>query len=85
MYFCLSLISFGVDWDGVKWNVMKCGGIYRYKNGLPDETCQVYQAKSDPHDDSDYNVCYNCDPITGILWPGDCYKIDDFTTYYITV
>ena len=38
-------------------------GVMRYieKNGIPDETCQAYQAKNDPHGkESDLNICENC-------------------------
>jgi len=34
-----------------------------YKNGIPDVTCQQYQAKN--MECTDMNTCMNCDPSTG--------------------
>jgi cathepsin X len=42
---------------------------YVYKNGIPDVTCQQYQAKN--MECSDINTCMNCDPGTG-----ECCKSD---------
>ena len=58
---------------------------YMYNYGLPDETCQIYQAKNNPHGKRTYlNECYNCDAIAKVLWPGDCYRVTDFEKYYVT-
>lgn len=53
-----------------------CGGglpelvyVYISKNGIPDETCQNYEAKDDPC--QPYGICETCDPNTG------CAAIDD--------
>mmetsp|Transcript_3070 Transcript_3070/g.4780 ORF Transcript_3070/g.4780 Transcript_3070/m.4780 type:complete len:279 (-) Transcript_3070:246-1082(-) len=41
-----------------------------YKNGIPDVTCQQYQAKN--MECSAINTCMNCDPSTG------CYAVEDY-------
>jgi len=41
-----------------------------YKNGIPDVTCQQYQAKN--MECTDINTCMNCDPNTG------CYPIKKY-------
>ena len=49
-----------------------------YNNGLPDETCQNYQAKDNTC--IDINICRNCDPSKG------CWAMDNSTyvTYHIS-
>mmetsp|Transcript_17557 Transcript_17557/g.26098 ORF Transcript_17557/g.26098 Transcript_17557/m.26098 type:complete len:227 (+) Transcript_17557:69-749(+) len=42
-----------------------------YKNGIPDVTCQQYQAKN--MECSDINMCMNCDP-----GGGECYAVKDY-------
>ena len=37
--------------------------VYVYQNGIPDVTCQQYQAKN--MECSDINMCMNCDHDTG--------------------
>eukprot|EP01083_Nonionella_stella_P284187 967311_1 len=65
-------------------------GVMRYieRNGIPDDTCQTYQAKNDPHgrDGSDMNICYNCVPgnTSATFTPGVCSKQDNFTLYYVS-
>lgn len=44
-----------------------------YKNGLPDVTCQQYQAKN--MECSAINTCMNCDP-----GGGECYAVPDYPT-----
>lgn len=53
-------------------------------HGIPDETCQAYQAKNDPHDgNSEFNICMNCVPgnTSATFTPGVCSKQTDFTMY----
>jgi cathepsin X len=64
-------------------------GVMRYieKNGIPDETCQVYQAMNDPHGTrTDLNICYNCVPgnTSSTFTPGTCFKMTNFTKYWVT-
>lgn len=61
---------------------------YIYKNSIPDETCQNYQAKNNPHgaNDSDLNICENCVPgnTTSTFYPGTCYEITNYTKYSVS-
>jgi len=64
-------------------------GVMRYGelHGIPDETCQAYQAKNDPHGrETDLNICENCVPgnTSATFTPGVCTKQDNFTLYYVT-
>eukprot|EP01084_Bolivina_argentea_P224344 379394_1 len=64
-------------------------GVMRYieKNGIPDETCQAYQAKNDPHGRDTYlNICENCVPgnTSSTFTPGTCSKQTNFTLYWVT-
>ena len=65
-------------------------GVMRYieKNGIPDETCQAYQAKNNPHGSSksDLNICENCVPgnTSSTFTPGVCSKQENFTLYWVT-
>ncbi|KAH3759767.1 papain cysteine proteinase [Pelomyxa schiedti] len=47
-----------------------------YENGIPDETCLTYEAKS--NDCTAVNICRTCDPDTG------CSAIQNFTRYTIS-
>jgi len=64
-------------------------GVMKYiqENGIPDETCQVYQAKNDPHGkNTEFNICYNCVPgnTTETFTPGTCSEHKNFTKYWVT-
>lgn len=48
-----------------------------YKNGIPDITCQQYQAKN--MECSDINVCMNCD-----YGGGDCYAVKNYPVIKVT-
>ena len=55
------------------------GGAYRYMHteGLPDQTCQAYQAKDLKY--GDLAVCETCVPGsgTGNFTPGTCSKVEN--------
>jgi len=60
-----------------------CGGgdhmdvwAYANKNGVPDETCNNYQAKN--QDCSPFNMCGTCDP------DGDCTPIKKYNLYKVS-
>jgi len=56
-------------------------------HGIPDETCQAYQAKNNPHDgNTEFNICMNCVPgnTSATFTPGVCSKQTDFTMYYVS-
>lgn len=60
-----------------------CGGgdsnavnAYLYKHGIPDVTCQQYQAKN--MECTPMNTCMNCDPING------CIAISNYTTITVS-
>ena len=62
------------------------GGVYYYveKHGLPDETCQNYEAvdgKCKP-----FGVCENCAPGTPPepFLPGTCTAVADYTKYSVS-
>jgi len=60
---------------------------YIHDHGIPDETCQAYQAKNDPHGwNIELNVCMNCVPgnTSATFTPGVCSKQTDFTKYYVS-
>lgn len=50
-----------------------------YRHGIPDVTCQAYQAKN--MECSDINTCMNCDPNPDI----GCYALDPYTYPYTTL
>lgn len=71
-----------------------CGGgvpyqVYEWinENGIVDETCQIYQAKNEPHgNNTELNICENCSPGSkGQLWPGTCTAVKDdvYTKYWV--
>jgi len=62
--------------------------VYQYihKTGIPDETCQAYQAKNDPHGtDKTLNLCENCSPgnTSDTFTPGTCVPVTNYTKYWI--
>jgi len=64
-------------------------GVMRYieKNGIPDETCQAYQAKNNPHGkQTSLNICENCVPgnTSSTFTPGVCSKKTNYTLYWVT-
>eukprot|EP01084_Bolivina_argentea_P272260 463515_1 len=59
-------------------------GVMRYieQHGIPDETCQIYQAKNNPHPGkSQLNICETCVPGSSSSTPGSCSKVSNFTLY----
>merc|ERR1712113_783668 len=61
-------------------------GVYSYgkRNGIPDETCQQYQAKNNPHGrGSNLNICENCHPSNSSFSPGVCEQVTEFPKYYV--
>ena len=52
-------------------------GVYAYaaKEGIPDQTCQVYEAKN--KECNDLNRCRDCDPEKG------CFAVKDYKRYKI--
>jgi cathepsin X len=62
-------------------------GVMRYieAHGIPDETCQVYQAKNSPHGhNTALNICYNCVPGSPDITPGVCTQQKNFTLYGVS-
>lgn len=59
------------------------GGVYSYaaKHGLPDQTCQAYQAKDLKCDD--LAICENCHPTNASFSPGTCEKVETPLLYYV--
>lgn len=53
-------------------------GVYQYlqSTGVPDETCQWYQAED--NECSPINVCRNCSPENG------CWAVQNYTNYQVT-
>lgn len=59
---------------------------YIHNHGIPDETCQVYQARNNPHDgNTSLNICYACEPVSGNFWPGQCNPVPEgqYPTYWV--
>merc|ERR1711997_227781 len=64
-------------------------GAMRYieRNGIPDETCQAYQATNTPHPKNpELNICENCVPgnTSATFTPGVCSQQRNFTRYMVT-
>ena len=59
------------------------GGVYSYaaRNGLPDQTCQAYQARDMKCDD--LAICENCHPTNASFSPGTCEKVDTPLLYFV--
>jgi cathepsin X len=59
-------------------------GVYEWvrKNGIPDETCQQYDATD--HECSDYRTCMNCDPPKSVK-PGEnmCYPVQRYGKFFV--
>ncbi|KAK3273043.1 hypothetical protein CYMTET_18697 [Cymbomonas tetramitiformis] len=60
------------------------GAAYEYihVNGIPDETCQAYQAKDLAC--NDLAVCETCAPNSTSFSPGTCTKVEDPKLYYVS-
>ncbi|CAD7969497.1 unnamed protein product [Amoebophrya sp. A120] len=58
---------------------------YVMKNGIPDESCQVYEARD--YECSDFRTCMNCDPSVagrnGIVSDTGCYAVRRFGKYFV--
>eukprot|EP01135_Chromosphaera_perkinsii_P011370 Nk52_evm15s2391 gene=Nk52_evmTU15s2391 len=61
------------------------GEVYSYihKNGIPDETCQNYEAHNG--ECNPMGVCENCDPGPDEehLTPGTCFALNKYNKYYV--
>jgi cathepsin X len=60
------------------------GGVYEYihENGIPDETCQQYQAKD--MSCSNLAVCETCHPTAANFTPGTCEQVTKYPIYYVS-
>jgi len=65
-----------------------CGGgnpifayEYMHHHGLPDQTCQAYQAKNLKC--SDLSVCETCAPNSTSFTPGSCTKVENPGLWYV--
>uniref|UniRef100_K3WI24 cathepsin X n=1 Tax=Globisporangium ultimum (strain ATCC 200006 / CBS 805.95 / DAOM BR144) TaxID=431595 RepID=K3WI24_GLOUD len=60
------------------------GFVYEYahRHGIPDQTCQAYQAKNLKCDQ--FAVCETCWPSNTSFTPGVCEPIESFTKYYVS-
>lgn len=58
-------------------------GVYEYgaQNGIPDQTCQAYQAKD--LECQPLGVCENCHPTNSSFSPGKCEAQKDFPLYHV--
>ncbi|TMW56047.1 hypothetical protein Poli38472_008695 [Pythium oligandrum] len=55
---------------------------YAHRHGIPDQTCQAYQAKDLECDQ--FAVCETCWPTEESFTPGKCEPIKKFTKYYVS-
>ncbi|ETV72457.1 hypothetical protein H257_12577 [Aphanomyces astaci] len=60
------------------------GAVYEFAHdrGIPDQTCQAYQAKDDTC--SALNICETCWPSNSSFTPGECRVVPTFTSYYVS-
>jgi cathepsin X len=60
------------------------GGVYEYihDNGIPDETCQQYQAKDMTC--GSLSICENCHSTAQNFTPGVCEQVASFPIYYVS-
>ncbi|TYZ57012.1 hypothetical protein PybrP1_003278 [[Pythium] brassicae (nom. inval.)] len=60
------------------------GFVYEYahQHGIPDQTCQAYQAKNLACDQ--LAVCDTCWPSNSSFTPGTCVPVKTFTKYYVS-
>ena len=54
---------------------------YAHRHGLPDQTCQPYQAKN--LECNDLAICETCSPTNASFSPGSCEKVENFTLYVV--
>lgn len=54
---------------------------YAHQHGLPDQTCQAYQAKNMVCDA--LHQCETCTPTKDNFSPGVCTKVSKYTKYYV--
>lgn len=71
-----ALINCG-DAGSCKGGDSNAANAWVYNNGIPDITCQQYQAQN--MECSAINTCMNCDP-----GGGDCYAVEDYPTIKVT-
>ena len=55
---------------------------YMHRYGLPDESCQIYQAKSSQYCDA-AAICHNCMPIGDDIFPYKCWAVEDPAKVYV--
>lgn len=62
------------------------GGVWSYihKNGIPDETCQNYEAVNGECDA--LGVCETCEPgkTSDTFLPGTCSQVKEYPTYFVS-
>ncbi|RHY29485.1 hypothetical protein DYB32_005100 [Aphanomyces invadans] len=60
------------------------GAVYEFAHdqGIPDQTCQAYQAKDDTC--SALNICETCWPTNSSFTPGECRVVPAFKSYYVS-
>ncbi|KAJ0405798.1 hypothetical protein ATCC90586_008452 [Pythium insidiosum] len=60
------------------------GMVYEYahRHGIPDQTCQAYQAKDLECDQ--FAICETCWPSNTSFTPGVCEPVKHFTKYYVS-
>lgn len=60
------------------------GAVYTYahRNGIPDQTCQAYQAKD--LSCGTLSVCETCSPTNSSFSPGSCTVVKTFPKYYVS-
>lgn len=60
------------------------GGVYEYikEHGIPDETCQPYQARD--MSCNSLSVCENCHPNATSFTPGSCEQRKEYPKYFVS-